>query len=674
MSTARQPRLTASLRAKLLAFVGGLLLLSAGGLGHAFYRQSRTLLQEELSRRGESLAHSLAFHAKYGVITRDDVQLLEVSEWALSQPGVKYVQIADDTGEILLRRGSTAALAARSAGSSSLLAFAAPVVTVVERETVGADELLAIPFDERLDAVGHRVAGTVRGQVEIGVSTVAFEAELGRLARRSTLLVAVFLLVGGTGLFVFLRVVIRPIRCLVEATDRIAAGELGRRVIVRGSDEIARLGVSFNAMGESLLRSRQRLARHEADLEERVRQRTIELERANDHLRSTQQQLLQAEKLSAIGRLVSGVAHELNNPLAAVLGNAELIEASGERAGQRARVIHREAERCRRIVQDLLTFARSSTLTRGVVDLNHLVAAVLATQGEKLRSAGIEVELRLAPRSPRVAGDPHRLEQVVVNLLTNSHDALLSRPGSRRIIVRTIVDDGGPGILVSDNGPGIPPDQLSRIFDPFFTTKPVGQGTGLGLALCYGIVREHAGRIRAFNNPDGGASFLVVLEPAAAEEDIPPVAPSTDRWGGGRSVPTTTGAARGTQEPLSVLVVDDEPAVAEMLEEVLALAGHRVTKAANGHLALEHLASTGFDLVLSDLRMPGLDGMGLRDEIGRAWPEMLDRLVFITGDQASDESRAYLARTGARCLGKPFTLLELEQLVANFHPRVAQPS
>jgi signal transduction histidine kinase/CheY-like chemotaxis protein len=661
MSTASL-RPSHSLRGRLVLFFGGLLLVTAGALGYAFYRQARALLQNELASRGESLARSLAFHSKYGVITRDDVQLLEVSDWAFAQAGVAYVEIRAADGEILLRRGAPRALALRSNARAAQRAFVAPVVTVVEPAVEGGDELLGIPFDERRDGVGRNAAGTLRGQAEIGLSTAGLDTELHRLAVRSALLVVALLIVGGAGLFLFLRVVVTPIRLLAEATDRVAQGDLGRRVPVRGHDEIARLAMSFNAMGESLVRTRERLERNEAELEDRVRQRTAELERANRSLRDAQQQLVQAEKLSAIGRLVSGVAHELNNPLAAVLGNAEMIELSEERAQERATVIRREAERCRRIVRDLLTFSRSTSVSQGEVDLNRLVSDVLATQAERLREAGVEVDTRLSAAGPVALGDAHRLEQLLVNLLTNAVDALHARPVPRRVVVGTHVDAEGLRLFVSDNGAGIAPEHLGRIFEPFFTTKPVGQGTGLGLALCYGIVREHNGRIEALNNRDSGACFRVTLVPRGSPCVAPMPAQGPDR-------PAAADVGRKTAA-LSILVVDDDVAVAELIEDALVLAGHRVTRAANGRHAVDRLTSGRFDLVLSDLRMPELDGVGLHAEIARRWPDMLERIVFITGDQAGDETRAFLARTGVPCLGKPFSLTELDGVLVRARDRL----
>jgi two-component system NtrC family sensor kinase len=283
----------------------------------------------------------------------------------------------------------------------------------------------------------------------------------------------------------------------------------------------------------------------------------------------------------------------------------------------------------------------------GEVELNRVVSSVVDGQAERLGRAGIEVEVRLSRDEPCATGDAHRLEQLLINLLTNAEDALSERPGPRRIVVGTLASEDGPSLFVQDNGPGIAPENRGRIFEPFFTTKPVGQGTGLGLSLCYGIVREHDGRIEAGDVPGGGACFRVTLRPPEPARDEPAAESARDT----RGVPSRS---------LAILVVDDDAAVADLIRDALTLAGHRVATAANGRRALERLAESRFDVVLSDLRMPEMDGIGLHGEIARLWPHLLERIVFITGDQAGDATREFLARTGAPCLGKPFSLTELE--------------
>ena len=671
MSSARPIMFLGTLRARLVAMVGALLLVSAGVLGVTFYLRSRHLLEGELSNRGQSLARSLAFHATYGVLTRDEVLLAESAEWTLAQPGVASVRIMDASGRVLITAGDAAEPGSGRAPARRTLTFTAPVTSSQTGDVPADEELLAIPFASDRKGARARSAGIARGSVEVGLSTAELEDELGRQAMQSTLMVFAFLLVGAAGLYLFLRVVVSPIHRLAAATVQIAAGDFSRRVHVRGHDEIALLAASFNTMVESLLRSREQIERDEADLENRVRERTVQLQRANEELKAAQNQLVQAEKLSAVGQLVSGVAHELNNPLTGVLGYAQLLEASAvvpEQVKRHIRAIHHEAERCRRIVADLLTFARSHHITRRPVDLNLLISSTLEGQSQTLSNAAVRVNTVLEPGAMVTSGDAHMLQQVLVNLIGNARDALMTGTGPRRLDVRTMSSGGEIRIMVSDNGPGIPADVMGRIFEPFFTTKEVGKGTGLGLSLCYGIVKEHGGRIQAFNNPDGGATFLVSLPGKRAErladggEEFAPAA-------GPLPGPPHPDAPRSQASCLHVLVVDDEPSIPDLIEEILSAQGHRVTKATNGNQAVELLSAHRFDLILSDLRMPGLDGMGLYRETRRRWPELLGRLVFITGDQANEETKAFLAGIGARSIGKPFNLADLQKVVEETSPR-----
>ena len=671
MSSVRPMMFLGTLRARLVAMVGALLLVSAGVLGVTFYLRSRHLLEGELANRGQSLARSLAFHATYGVLTRDEVLLGESVEWTLAQPGVASVRIMDASGRVLITAGDAAEPVSGRAPARRTLTFTAPVTSSQTGDVPADGDLLAIPFASDRKGSGALSAGIARGSVVVGLSTAALEDELGRQAMQSTLMVFAFLLVGAAGLYLFLRVVVSPIHRLAAATVQIAEGDFSRRVHVRGHDEIALLAASFNTMVESLLRSREQIERDEADLENRVRERTVQLQRANEELKAAQSQLLQAEKLSAVGQLVSGVAHELNNPLTGVLGYAQLLEASAvvpEQVKRHIRAIHHEAERCRRIVADLLTFARSHHITRRPVDLNLLISSTLEGQSQTLSNAAVRVNTVLEPGAMVTSGDAHMLQQVLVNLISNARDALMTRPGPRRLDIRTVSSGDEIQIMVSDNGPGIPADVMGRIFEPFFTTKGVGQGTGLGLSLCYGIVKEHGGRIQAFNNPEGGSTFMVSL-PGKEAGRLADGGEKSAPGAGPLPAPPRPDAPRSQAACLRVLVVDDEPFIPDLIEEFLSGQGHGVTKATDGNQAVELLSSNRFDLILSDLRMPGLDGMGLYREIRRRWPDLLARLVFITGDQANEETKAFLDGIGAHSIGKPFGLVDLLKVIEEVSSR-----
>src|SRR2546426_3896056 len=304
-----------------------------------------------------------------------------------------------------------------------------------------------------------------------------------------------------------------------------------------------------------------------------------------------QEQLIQSEKMSAIGQLVSGVAHELNNPLAGISAFAQLLLTEKRfPPDQRtaAEQIYAEARRASRIVQNLLTFARQHKPERTPTAVNQVLDDTLELRGYELRVRGIEVTRDYDEQIPETMADAHQLQQVFLNLVTNAEQAMEKSPReSQRLIVRTRRTGAVIRIEVEDTGPGIPPNLLERIFNPFFTTKPTGSGTGLGLSISLGIVREHDGRIWAENAPQGGGRFIVevpiVTHRASGEaQAIPPVSPPGDR--------------------LQILVVDDEASVPVWLHRYLAGRGHEVETTSSGREALGRLREGKFDAVIVEDR------------------------------------------------------------------------
>ena len=364
-----------------------------------------------------------------------------------------------------------------------------------------------------------------------------------------------------------------------------------------------------------------------------------------------EQALRHTEKLAAMGSLLAGVAHELNNPLSVILGQAEMMRrtAGSGPLAQKADQIAQAAGRCASIVGNFLALARQRPPERRKVALNEVVREVLDVVTYPLRMDGVDVVLDLDPELPVLVGDPHQLHQVVLNLMTNAQDAMRGRDGPRMMVVATGFDESAERVSleVSDTGPGIPDDVRSRLFEPFFTTKPPGQGTGLGLSLCQGIVENHGGRISAESEEGKGALFRVEL-PLELRRD------AEQEAGAG---------AEAQQKGGKILVVDDEAHVAGVLAEMLAVDGHRIDVAPNGALALDRLRQGTYDLVLSDIRMPELDGLGLYQEVRRLHPEMARRFVFLTGDRLSTETGKFLATAGAPSLGKPFHLDEVLSVV-----------
>jgi two-component system NtrC family sensor kinase len=382
---------------------------------------------------------------------------------------------------------------------------------------------------------------------------------------------------------------------------------------------------------------------------------------AERELRSQRDAVRQAERLSALGSLLAGVAHELNNPLSIVIAHATLLEeqAVAEPAlGARAVKIRAAAERCGRIVQTFLGMARRRPPERRIVRIAAVVEAALDLIGYALRSAGITVVRDIPDTLPEIAADQDQLVQVLINLLTNAQQALAATGGQRRITIAARPDEGegadhegGIALTVADNGPGVPEVLRARVFDPFFTTRQEGGGTGVGLSLCRAIVSAHAGSITLGEAPGGGAAVRIVL-PRGTLDPLPREAEMGE-------VPPDLVVRR----VLSALVVDDEEEVAAVLAEILSGDGFAVDTVSDGQAARERLQVRGYDVVLSDLRMPGIDGAALHAWLAEAQPALAERLVFVTGDRLGTGADALLAATGRPVLAKPFAPAEVRRVV-----------
>jgi len=370
-----------------------------------------------------------------------------------------------------------------------------------------------------------------------------------------------------------------------------------------------------------------------------------------------EQQLRQAEKLSALGQLVAGVAHELNNPLAVVMGYAQLLskqEALGDKVRKDLTKVLHESERAAKIVRNLLTFARPREPHLAVIDVNRLVTETLETREIQVQEANVKLVRRLADDLPPTKADPDLIEQVLANLVTNAIQALENQPDQRILEVGTERRGDKIRIFVTDTGPGIPPQIADKIFDPFFTTKGPGKGTGLGLSICYSIMEEHKGRIWVESQVGKGSRFLMEL----------PVVKCVDRGEERRS-----DAGANEKEPGAdqrrLLIVDDEPGIVEVLTEALSSRGYHTETACNGTEALQRIGQQDFDLIISDLCMPEMGGEKLYAAIGEKYPHMQERMVFVTGDTVSPASRRFLDETGTGWLSKPFNISSIELLVKN---------
>jgi two-component system NtrC family sensor kinase len=442
---------------------------------------------------------------------------------------------------------------------------------------------------------------------------------------------------GAVSIWLLVSKVTRPLIELRDGAEAVGRGDFTRRVPVRSRDECSELAMVFNQMTENIQQSR------------------AQIEKTVETLKTTQAQLIQSEKLSAVGEFVAGVAHELNNPLAAVVGFSEMLKENDVDTQNRRYLdmIYKSAQRCQKIVQSLLSFARRHQPERKPMCVNAMVETVLEMLNYQLRTSNIEVITQLDPALSVVLADGHQIQQVLLNVINNARQALENRQSGGRIIINTETSGENVRIIVRDNGPGILPENLRRIFDPFFTTKQVGQGTGLGLSLCYGIIKEHGGTITPLSRPGEGAMFTIELpvfhlagEPVGASHATPFKSPD---------------ASAGAGE--KILVIDDEEAILQMLRERLTRSGYHVDTVTDGENALHRLREKNYDVMLCDWKMPGLNGRQIYEQLRISNPALCQRIVFLSGDVVNTSMRRFLETEKRPCLAKPFALEEIHAAI-----------
>lgn len=384
--------------------------------------------------------------------------------------------------------------------------------------------------------------------------------------------------------------------------------------------------------------------------------------RAAEELAQSREALYQSEKMSALGGLLAGVSHELNNPLAILVTLSTLLEedAQGTAFAVRAGKIRNAAERCARIVQSFLAMARQREPQRALVCANEIVRTAVELAGYGVDAHRITLRHEPGEGLPRLHADSDQLHQVIINLIVNAQQAFTPATAQPCITVRTSTDatKRQVHIAVADNGPGIPPETRRRMFDPFFTTKPQGKGVGLGLSLSLGIAEAHGGTIGYADQPGGGACFTLVV-PAAA--DLLAV-PATDAG-------QMRAGVRG-----HALVVDDEPDLAEALAALLEREALQVDVVLDGEAAKERLRARDYDVVLSDMLMPGLTGADLYRWMEGERPEAARRTAFVTGDTFGVSVARFLADAGRPVLEKPFTAESVRRLLAQVAAVAGAPS
>jgi signal transduction histidine kinase len=366
------------------------------------------------------------------------------------------------------------------------------------------------------------------------------------------------------------------------------------------------------------------------------------LDQQSQQLDDARQQIIRSDKLSALGQLIAGVAHELNNPLTTIIGRAQLMR--GEVKNQKALAdlgqIEEQGQRAARIVQNLLSFARQTVPEKQLSDINQVVENVLEMLEYDLRTSNIEVKTDLDPALPLTMADADQIKQVFVNIINNAHQAMKEQDLPGILEVRTKRRDGRVSVEFADTGPGVKSEETQHIFEPFYTTKAESKGTGLGLSISYGIIKAHRGHIGVTSHEGNGAVFTVELPVTSA--------PNT------ASIEETLAERDHGLNVGKVLVVDDEETIDDLITEILAAEGCNVDAVTTGELALQKMRESTYDLVICDIRMPGMDGQEVYAQAERSLPTIAERFLFLTGD-ISEKTHAFLEGTDKPYLLKPFT-------------------
>ena len=511
------------LTARVVTGVGLTTALTIGGMAILVVRAHRSDLLEQARQNAGQLSEAVraSTHADMMENRRDALQ--RQIEGIGRQEGIRAVRVFNRTGRIgfsstpgevgrVLDPGSESCAACHRGGATLL--HPSPPERSRIRAGAGGDDgerlltvVTPIANESGCSAAAchaHPPSDTMLGVLEVGVSLAEVDRRLASGRMRLVLLALIASGAGSLALWGLIRtLVLRPVRALAETTRRVAAGDLGATAPVTATHEVGELARSFNAM--------------------------------TARIADTQRQLAQADKLASVGRLAAGVAHEINNPLTGVLTYSSLLLERTAVADDRAdlEVIVRETKRCREIVRSLLDFSRPAAPKRAPTDLNEVVRRAIAVVINQLTLARVHLSLDLAGALPSVPADANQIQQVLVNLLLNAADAVGDAGGTITVATRTVLMDSegenpaAPGVEVSvrDDGAGIPADRLSRVFEPFFTTKG-GRGNGLGLAVSWGIVEAHGGRISVESHVGDGSHFavrlpLVSATPAVALPRIP---------------------------------------------------------------------------------------------------------------------------------------------------------
>ncbi|MBL7181009.1 MAG: response regulator, partial [Desulfobacterales bacterium] len=382
------------------------------------------------------------------------------------------------------------------------------------------------------------------------------------------------------------------------------------------------------------------------------RQKALVSEKAQQQLEIVKAQLVHSERLSAIGELLAGVVHEINNPLSGIVGYSELLLAGKtppEKYQKYLENIRQCASLCQKVVQKLLAFSRKQEPKREYVQVNDIVENTLELVQHEIKKNAVEVFRQFAADMPRTSADFHQIQQVLLNIVNNAVQAMAQQTRSCTLTIVSEFDDRSIRLRIRDNGPGIPRENLQKIFEPFFTTKAEGKGTGLGLSICYEIIQEHGGNIYVSSDPQSGSCFVIELPITAQAASTAAAAPAgkTDRPPVGKHV----------------LVIDEKEMGYDLLENMITALQHQADVAHDALAAQAKLQNGTYDVVISNVSMPGLSGRQLLEYVSRVKPELLSKIILITSGVISEETKRLLDQYRPPYINKPFGLDDIKKAI-----------
>ncbi|MBZ5516172.1 MAG: HAMP domain-containing protein [Acidobacteriia bacterium] len=524
-------RLTTSLATKLTACLVGSMVLLFGFLGYVNLRLHRQYLEEMVFTSADRISDLIRRSIRYSMLRDEREEVFQIINTVGHQPGISKIRIFNKEGRITFstdRQELGQFVDKKGEACYACHAQSAPLARLDRPDRMriyvgrNGERVLGLisPIYNEPDcsnaachahtAAGNQVLGVLDADLSLGPVDRSLAARQRQLALFTGLSILAVSLVSVVLIWAMVR---KPVRALTEGTQHVAEGDLDYSIEVTSADEIGSLAASFNRMTAELKKARQEILEWTRTLEERVQQKTSELERAYRHL-------VQAEKMVSLGKLAAVVAHEINNPLAGILTYTKLISRMADKgfngshrlteAKDYLQIIEGESRRCGLIVKNLLTFARQAPLNPQKNDLNAIVERCVLLVSHQLELQSIDLEKILAADLPPLYCDASQVQQALLALLMNAVEAL-PHGGNLRVATTFDAAHASGRVVIRDDGPGIPEDVLPHIFEPFFTTKEEGKGVGLGLAIAFGIIQQHGGNIEVASTPQKGTTFTVIL-------------------------------------------------------------------------------------------------------------------------------------------------------------------